>query len=402
VLVPPRKLVQVYPPPQRSWSWVELISTAIGLVNSATLCATPDQRGFTRPSPFCDSRAYETVPPPCPAPVITGTTAVVTCSYVGTTAQTWTAPAGVTQATFDVFGAQGGSGNGQSGGDGGESKALLTVTSGTSFDVVVAGAGEPGGYPNPGSLGGFGGGGAGGAANGSFDYGAGGGGGSSVSAASGDTLLLVAGGGGGNQFYGGGAGGGLSGTPAATPSDSDAGPPGLPGTQLNGGTGTGGAGSGVSGQGGSGAEGFETVCAFAGSGGGGGYFGGSGGGDCSGGGGGSGYATTSALSSTLNTGVQSGNGVVTITYTLPATTSTTKVSVTPSGNTAVVGNGASLTDFLTVTGMSGGPAPTNSAGGVDFYVCQVSTSTTFTPGLCPATGTPYDATEILSGVGDKG
>jgi len=607
---------------------------------------------------------------PCPAPVITGSTAVVTCSYDGTTGadgttQAWTVPVGVTQATFDVFGAQGGDGNGpiDGGGDGGETKALLSVTSGTSFDIVVAGAGEPG-NSNPG-LGGFGGGGAGGATNGSGDTGAGGGGGSSVSAASSDTLLLVAGGGGGNQFAtSGGAGGGLSGTSAPSTGDPDAGPVGLPGTQLGGGNGTGGAGSGVSGQGGSGAEGSLTRCSFAGSGGGGGYFGGSGGGDCSGGGGGSGFAgaglsptfktgvrsgngvvtitydvpspcpapvitgttavvtcsyngttgadgsgqtwtvpagvtqatfdvfgaqggtndggltkggyggeTTSSVSvtpstiftvgvggrggyvatcglsaspggfggggaggaeecagsggggassvsdgdtlllvagggggatnicrstcsdggtggglsgtaggsppgigtggapgtqagggigtdgagtgvagqggagssteepcselsiggggggggyfggaggapcsgggggsgyaapglpATLNTGVQFGNGVVTITYTLPATTSTTKVSVSPTGATAVVGNGATLSDDLTVTGTGGGPAPTNTAGGVDFYVCQVSTSTTFAPGVCPATGPPYDATEILAGTGDQG
>lgn len=35
-------------------------SPAIGLVNSTSLCATPDQRGVTRPTPVCDSGAYQT------------------------------------------------------------------------------------------------------------------------------------------------------------------------------------------------------------------------------------------------------------------------------------------------------------------------------------------------------
>ena len=35
-------------------------SPAIGAVNSATLCSTPDQRGANRPSPRCDIGAYQT------------------------------------------------------------------------------------------------------------------------------------------------------------------------------------------------------------------------------------------------------------------------------------------------------------------------------------------------------
>jgi hypothetical protein len=82
-------------------------------------------------------------------------------------------------------------------------------------------------------------------------------------------------------------------------------------------------------------------------------------------------------------------------------------SLAPSLTSTAVGvtggsvlGGATLTDSLTVTGYTGGPAPTNTAGGVDFFVCQISTSSTLQPGLCPAAGTPLDSTEILSGSGD--
>jgi hypothetical protein len=63
--------------------------------------------------------------------------------------------------------------------------------------------------------------------------------------------------------------------------------------------------------------------------------------------------------------------------------------------------GGTLSDTLTVTGSTGGPTPTNPAGGVDFYLCQISTSSTFQPGLCPATGTPFDSSENLSGSGNS-
>ena len=370
-------------------------SPAIGLVNSATLCASPDQRGSTRPSPFCDSGAYETTPPPCPAPVITGTTAVVTCSYVGTTAQTWTGPAGVNQATFDVFGAQGGIGIG---GLGGETKETLAGISGTTFSVVVAGQGGTTSCFGGTGAGGFGGGGEGGFGACS---GGGGGGGSWVSDA-GFHLLIAGGGGGGADCFSlynasGGAGGGLSGTQGQAAGLSQSFSGGAPGTQSGGGVATFAGGSGGSGQGGAGAT-SPGSCEDGSGGGGGGYFGGAGGENSTGGGGGSGFAAA-PLAAIFNTGVQSGNGVVTFTYTLPASTSATSVTVTPSGSTAL-GDGGTLSDTLTVTGVSGGPTPTNAAGGVAFYVCQVSTSSTLAPGVCPATGAPFDATEILSGSGD--
>src|SRR5947209_19208961 len=62
---------------------------------------------------------------PCAAPVVSGTTATVTCNYTGDV-QTWTVPSTVTQATFRVSGASGGS-NGSSGGLGGLTTATISV-----------------------------------------------------------------------------------------------------------------------------------------------------------------------------------------------------------------------------------------------------------------------------------
>jgi len=52
--------------------------------------------------------------PACPSAVVTGATATVTCRYTGA-AQYWTVPAGVTQATFTLYGAVGGAGAGFNG-----------------------------------------------------------------------------------------------------------------------------------------------------------------------------------------------------------------------------------------------------------------------------------------------
>jgi hypothetical protein len=125
----------------------------------------------------------------------TGTT-TITCTfdYNGTdgsdgSAQTWTVPAGVTSAHFDVYGAQGDSET-LSGGRGGETSGTVTVTPGSTVMIRV------GGQPNSSSsAGGYNGGGSGGKFNG-----AGGGGGASDVRVGGDALgnrVLVAGGGGG-------------------------------------------------------------------------------------------------------------------------------------------------------------------------------------------------------------
>ena len=350
--------------------------------------------------------AFPTPTPACPAPVITGSTAVVTCAYDGTTGadgtgQTWTVPAGVTEATFDVYGAQGGSAS-IVGGEGGETKASMTVTADTIFSVVAAGQGGGiNGCPDgSGGAGGFGGGGAGGS-----DYCPGGGGGGGSSVSTGGTLLLEGGGGGGgsncSDTYSavGGAGGGLTGDYGQSSGSSPTLTGGAPGTQSSGGVATGTATSGGPGQGGAG--GTQSGCGgnvgdTAGGGGGGGYNGGAGGDGGSngaGGGGGSGYAEA-GLTATYNTGVRSGNGVVTITYISPATPA---ITTTPSATSITLGpTPPTLKDTAL---LSGGNSPTGtitftlySPGGTLVNTETVSVSGngsyTTTPGYTlPTTGT---------------
>ncbi|MFN8491594.1 MAG: hypothetical protein U0350_28610 [Caldilineaceae bacterium] len=107
----------------------------------------------------------------------------ITFAYTGA-AETWTVPAGVTQATFDLYGAQGGAGGGNqsvrpgSGGLGGEAKATLSVTAGATYQINVGGAGGAGTGTRDGAVGagGFNGGAPGGNGD-TFDGGSGGGGG---------------------------------------------------------------------------------------------------------------------------------------------------------------------------------------------------------------------------------
>jgi hypothetical protein len=121
----------------------------------------------------------------------------VTCTFTETGgAQTWTVPAGVTSATFTLYGAEGGSGDDNAaGGLGAEVTATLTVTPGTVLQVNVGQAGAlngaaygGGGSAGPTILGGVG---------------MGGGGASDIRTPASDgtyplaNRLLVAGGGGG-------------------------------------------------------------------------------------------------------------------------------------------------------------------------------------------------------------
>jgi len=279
---------------------------------------------------------------PCPAPVISGTTATVTCSYNGTngtdgSAQSWTVPSGVTHATFDVYGAQGGS---SSGGLGGEATGTFTVNPGSTYQVEV------GGQPSGGAAGYNGGGSA-----GTLGSATGGGGASDIrdGAYALADRIAVAGGGGGSTYGSGGDGGGANGGINASCQNF---PCGGGGTSSAGGpAGSGGAcdpnylvsstvtaptsgGSGLGGNGGSRSCTYQnlvngTTPTFdeGGGGGGGGWFGGGGGDVLIGGlvevtagfpgGGGSGNIDVSATSPNFNTGVQSGNGKVVITYTVP-------------------------------------------------------------------------------------
>ena len=327
---------------------------------------------------------------PCPAPVISNGTAKVTCSYNGTngndgSAQSWTVPAGVTQATFDVYGAEGGGSlNGESsGGAGGETMGTFNVTPGSTFQINV------GGQPSGAAAGHNGGGSAGilGTADG------GGGGASDVRTGATVVPFVVAGGGGGGGYVtspepvmilGGSGGGGNGGV--GTPGNCV-----IPGSSSvycgGGGTNTTGGAAGTtmacsgfpltgtptvtapnSGGSGTGGDGGSLACPFeglqptsdGGGGGGGGYYGGGGGAAAVGivevngsqvdvevggsGGGGSGYIDTSLLaqntSPTYNNGVQLGNGKVVITYT--ATTPPTTRVLVPSSGATLSGTTATL------------------------------------------------------------
>jgi hypothetical protein len=122
--------------------------------------------------------------------------------------QSWTAPAGVDQATFVVEGAAGGALGDVPPGLGGRAEATVAVTAGTVFTIVVGRQGQgPGGYwpgvkPAQGGFG-FGRGGDGGPSDSTSSLGAGAGGGGSAAAGAENG----GGGGGGGGWFGGGGGG---------------------------------------------------------------------------------------------------------------------------------------------------------------------------------------------------
>src|SRR5215207_4934497 len=73
----------------------------------------------------------------------------VVCTFDTPGTSSWTVPNGVTQATFDVFGAQGGQGfeEGNAGGEaglGGEAKATFNLQPTSQLQVNVGGAGQAG------------------------------------------------------------------------------------------------------------------------------------------------------------------------------------------------------------------------------------------------------------------
>ncbi len=265
----------------------------------------------------------------------------------------WTVPSGVTTAQFDLYGAGGGNGaienvgTGQCSADqgvglGAHVRAVMSVHEGEALTILVGGHGgnATSAIPlgcTPGA-GGFNGGGAGAAGIGTSG---GGGGASDVRTGPADssglsTRLLVAGGGAGSTpgccSYGG---------PFTTPEGGNGGLVGDDGTPsyFGGGGGQAGAGgsagqpngsAGVLGAGGPGGNG-TAMEGYAGSGGGGGLYGGGGGGGAGfysghggqgapggGGGGGSSLATSATgCGGTVASGVQSGDGAVTITYNPP-------------------------------------------------------------------------------------
>src|SRR5437773_11875856 len=72
-----------------------------------------------------------------------GAQIVCTFAYTGA-AQTWTVPAGVTQATFDLYGAAGGTRAAPAAGLGGRATATIAVTAGDTLQVNVGGRGGNG------------------------------------------------------------------------------------------------------------------------------------------------------------------------------------------------------------------------------------------------------------------
>jgi len=363
-----------------------------------------------------------------------GSEVVCTFTYTGA-AQSWTVPEGVTQATFEVSGAHGGTDARHTapGGVGGMARATIDVTPDDTLQVTVGGAGADGVIGDPdaivaGGAGGFNGGAAGGSADGRTgergESGGGGGGASDIrfdTDDSGDFALaeriIVAGGGGGaGGAANGGVGGGGGG--AGGGSEGGGGGDGLPfdpfGPNGQGGSGgsasSGGVGGdpgvvwvfaqctkgldGTLGVGGVGGEcrGFAGAGGGSGGGGGGGgYYGGGGGGGGGfrggGGGGGSGFGPSGVV---FESGVQEGNGLVTITYTPPDSTAPTvssinRVSTNPTNTTGNVDwtvtfsenvTGVDIGDFvLTSNGLGGSPAISSVTQGANASVYTVTAST---------------------------
>jgi Glycine rich protein len=276
--------------------------------------------------------ACEPMKPPPPPPAVQH---VETFEYTGG-AQSWVVPAGVTQAVFEVSGAEGG---GTSyypfAGWGGRATATLPVTPGETIHVYVGGAGaRPDGVGICNSMpGGFNGGGLGG--RGFATSRGGGGGGASDIRRGGFTLahrVLVGGGGGGsgmgNLSLGqGGGGGGPFGELGDDGTDDAFVTGGNGGTQTFVGVGgIGGGGDAIGALGGTGG-GNSPTCGYSpfygGGGGGGGYYGGGGGGaeedpgggevHAAGGGGGSSFGPSGTA---FDNGVRDGHGRVEITYTV--------------------------------------------------------------------------------------
>ena len=220
----------------------------------------------------------------CPDPVVSGTTATVTCSFVGVQ-QDWDVPRGVDSVTISASGAQGGSRPFAPGGKGAQVQTTFPVTTGLTLHVVVGGTG-----PKAGSGGG----------GGSFVW--------ILSHPSLSDLILAAAGGGGST-----SSDGIAGSAGTMATDGKATPVGGVGGKA-----------GTDGDGGGGGSG---KLRFGGGGGGGGLwsdgqtspdpFGGGGGGSGGGGGGGSYIASGGSHSSGMS-GANAGDGTVTITYSLPS------------------------------------------------------------------------------------
>ena len=269
----------------------------------------------------------------------------VTFDFTGA-AETWTVPAGVTSATFDLYGARGGIG----GGLGGRVTATLNVTPGATYQILVGGLGDAfhNGF-NGGALGqsARNGGGASDVRSGAFGLA--------------DRMLVAGGGGGGNGTAGlGGAGGHPTGGNGA---DGLFAGGGGGGTQTAGGAGgTGDPGNGNPGTLGQGGSGYG--------GGGGGYYGGGGGGfqQSSGatGGGGSSFGPSGA---TFQNGVRAGDGLVTISY---SQADTSAPVANPTQSPAAAPSGWNNTDVTVTWNWSDPSTGSGYVSGIDAANCTTS------------------------------
>jgi len=313
------------------------------------------------------------------------TTTTNTVEFNGVGAASWVVPAGINKAIFDIYGARGGRvfGDINRAGLGGHATATLDLSPGETIGIVVGGVGSDA-IPS-GGVGGFNGGGQGAPFPSPCCAGGAGGGGATDIRQGGDAVanrVLVAGGGGGgangggcsSTCNGGGDGGGLAGNDGRCYNSCPTFEPGKGGDQV----GTHGSGDE------NGGPGQDTT----GGGGGGGYFGGTGGYDV-GGGGGSGFGPPGVV---FETGVNTGDGFVTISYDPPAVTSADHVSFTTNvasqfdvittgtptpaiTETGALPSGVTLTDNGNGTATLGGTPPDGSDGTYPIAINAVNGNT---------------------------
>jgi Glycine rich protein len=279
-----------------------------------------------------------------PPPAATCTAGTCTIAFTETgSAQTWTVPTDITTIVVTVAGGSGGAAAGSPAGGapgaGGQVTATIVVNAGEDLAIVVGAQGAAGVPNSSPAAGGYGGGGDAGNNRAPVAHpGGAGGGGSFVFDISNPVLLVAAGGGGGaggGNAQGNGGGGGPGGDATAPVTSSPrtgggattSGPGSAPPDIATGNPGAGPAATDTAfGVGGAGAD--DSLFGFPGQasagGGGGGYYGGAGGSSDpigfipGGGGGGSGFLTAATgVSTTTHTG----DGAVSITYSLPTTTS---------------------------------------------------------------------------------
>ena len=322
---------------------------------------------------------------------LSGTTYYDTFMYTGAN-QSWTAPDGVSSVIFHALGAGGGGGRAgttANGGGGGYATGQYSVTSGTTYTVIVGQGGKRQTYAEAIALSGatarrnasFGGGATGMGLSAYDQTWASGGGRSAIRLASGtDDIISAGGGGGGGYSTAGGAGGGTTGASGVLLGNTGGGG----GTQIAGGAG---------GETEPGTPGIKYAGGYAGTvttgaigseggGGGGGWYGGGGGGNNTGGGGGSSYiALLTSGSTTAGSGTTPGL-IAPVNSTAPTISGTAAVgaTLTATGGTWATSGAStfqwqSSTDGLNFTNVSGEIATTITTTSALYYRVVESRST---------------------------